>query len=1043
MEYIRRFSFPFLLIILTSAISFLNYTPGTFLTGWDTLHPELNFSQSFSNIFFGVFRTDQGLGAVAAHAHMADLPRIILLWVFSFVLPLSFLRYAIVFLCLILGPLGVYFFIRKVLSIQYPVSSKILNTQYRILNTEVSAFLGALVYLFNLGTVQHFYVPFEMFLVQYASLGWLFLFAAKFIEKRSLKIFMLFALATFLASAMAYASVLWYTYFTAFLLFLGTIFLIKRSKKVFLSSLFLIIVTLTVNSYWILPNIYFLTHAANQVSLAEVNKLFSDEAFLHNKEYGNIFDAAILRNFLFNWTQTIDINTSEDLMIYWKAHLLGPAVLAIGYAVALASAAGIIISIARRSVSGIATIPVFILAFIMLINMNPPFEGIFSYLRDNFPLFREGMRFPFTKFSILLMFSLSVFFAISCSEIFRMLEKLRAKYTKPIFSFGFAVIAGACLFWYGAPVFTGKLIDPKLRINIPERYFALFDYMKGKPSHSRIATLPVHSPWGWEYYDWPARQSLGVGGGYQGAGFLWFGLNQPVLARDFDRWNPDNEQYYREMSSAIYSRDVRQIEALSRKYRISYFLLDESIFSPGNKPNSLWHYETKDTFAKALNIKLEKQFGNLYLYKVDSSLGTSFIQAPFNLTFVGPAVTGGFVDLAAQNHGDYIYSDTPDFTYFSRSLVDRYDRVDPANISILNDLLLLRMGKNKGYNLTDSWKSNDIFPEFMRESYDLTIEKQGLPFIIDDEQFISFPLTAVPANIASSLERSEHCIETSEKSVSEIKKSENLVTFRAKDAASCGFIRFPSAKQDFGSMVIVEARNQKGLPIRLCISENITNRCGIYTPLDSGNAFKKYVFMIPPQPSGASGYAVHFNTLGIGNEESLNEVRYVQFIQIPYYRIASLSFIKEGYTPKTNSALITESNEINPSLYQTQVSFKDDGEGLIALFKAYDPGWSAYEVKVSCKWSDVSCWPTLALPFLFGDEIKVHVELNSWANGWLLPKSSIVNGQSSIVIVYLPQYLEYAGFAILVLTFLFFPLRFFYSTILKKNKHSPAAQNQS
>ena len=55
-----------------------NYTPGTFLSGWDTLHPEFNFGLNFQRLFFGVFRSEQGLGAVAAHSHMSDLPRVIL-----------------------------------------------------------------------------------------------------------------------------------------------------------------------------------------------------------------------------------------------------------------------------------------------------------------------------------------------------------------------------------------------------------------------------------------------------------------------------------------------------------------------------------------------------------------------------------------------------------------------------------------------------------------------------------------------------------------------------------------------------------------------------------------------------------------------------------------------------------------------------------------------------------------------------------------------------------------------------------------------------
>ncbi|MEK6847157.1 MAG: hypothetical protein AABY16_03255, partial [Nanoarchaeota archaeon] len=600
---------------------------------------------------------------------------------------------------------------------------------------------------FNLGTVQHFYVPFEMFTVQYAALPWIFLFALKFIERPQAVNLLVFAFANFLASPMAYASVLWYAYFAFLLMFLGIFWIIKRGKRTILTIAVLVITLISINAYWILPNLYFLATNAGNISKAQTNKIFSEEAFAYNKQYGNLKDTAILRNFLFSWTQAEDTRTTGDLMGIWKMHLDKPFVLSIGYIVFAIVCTGVLISIIKRNIMGIALIPVFLFSLIMVMNMNPPFESLFSYLRDSSPIIREGLRFPFTKFSILLMFSMSVFFAISARQLLQILTTLADLRTN-ILPVGIFLVSVVALAWYGFPMFSGALIDERMRIRIPAEYFQLFDYLSQKPQDERIALLPLQSIWGWEYYNW----------GYQGAGFIWFGIKQPVLARDFDRWNPSNEQYFREMSSAVYSRNASQVEALAKKYRISYFLIDESVIFPGYKQNALWHYESKDIFKKSPNIKLEKQFGHLYIYRVNESLTNhGFVQTPKNITFIGPKITGGFVDLAALNHGDYAFSENPDFTYFSRSLVDRYDRVDPSSISLLDNTLLLKLGKNKGYGLTDSWLSNDIFPEFMREFYDLSIEEQGLPFIVDDEQFISFPVSAAPVDVASALVESDNC----------------------------------------------------------------------------------------------------------------------------------------------------------------------------------------------------------------------------------------------------------------------------------------------
>ncbi len=158
LQHIAGLLAPAFLVLITLFIAWRNYTPGTLLSGWDTLHPEFNFGLYLKRVFWGVWQEHQGIGAVASQAHAAELTRIPILFLLSLILPLSSVRYGFFFLTLIAGTLGTYFFLK------YNIQGK------------TASFLGALFYFLNLATVQQYYVPFEMFALHFATLPWLFLF---------------------------------------------------------------------------------------------------------------------------------------------------------------------------------------------------------------------------------------------------------------------------------------------------------------------------------------------------------------------------------------------------------------------------------------------------------------------------------------------------------------------------------------------------------------------------------------------------------------------------------------------------------------------------------------------------------------------------------------------------------------------------------------------------------------------------------------------------------------------------------------------------
>src|SRR3989338_6712959 len=92
------------ILLITVFIAFKNYTPNTFLTGWDNLHPEFNFKLNIERSLNAVWQEYQGLGLLGGMGHAADLPRQLFLWGASVFIPISFVRYFWTFLMLFIGP---------------------------------------------------------------------------------------------------------------------------------------------------------------------------------------------------------------------------------------------------------------------------------------------------------------------------------------------------------------------------------------------------------------------------------------------------------------------------------------------------------------------------------------------------------------------------------------------------------------------------------------------------------------------------------------------------------------------------------------------------------------------------------------------------------------------------------------------------------------------------------------------------------------------------------------------------------------------------
>lgn len=588
-KFLRR-TWPIIaLVAISLLVAFLNYEPGTMLIGWDNLSSELNPLLNLKRAIFSVWQEYQSLGLLGGMAHAADLPRVFAIYLFSLIPGVSFFftRYLFSFLPLVIGPLGTYFFLNH----------RLFKTHLDSRTTQTASFLGGLFYLLNLSTMQTFFTPFETFTSFYGALPWLLYFITDYLENPKNKSLLIIFIVSFLSAPSFYVE----TIFVVFCLLLIPIFSEvffspKNKKKSFSKILKTFSSVLLPQLFWFLPVVFFVLTNGSVGLSAKINLMSSPETYFRNLQFGNLLDIALLKGFYFNFLDLAAPGKFDYLLSVWRNHLAAFPISFIGYLLFAVVLTGIYYSVTKKffwtkSLLGILLICLFfLLGGGLLINSAIPLVG-------------ELLRSPFTKFSIPLSFTYSCFFAIGTVFILDLFTYLHSRLTYPLTLF--TVIISLLVFT--SPIFSGNLVSTNMRLSLPPEYTELFSYLKTQDPTTRIANFPQSSFWGWNYYSW----------GYRGSGFLWYGIQQPILDRAFDVWEKSSQTYFEEMSTALYSGNLIEFESVLDKYSVSWILLDKNVISPDAKTNTKNNH-LENFLTSSSKFNLTKSFGDkIYLYQVN------------------------------------------------------------------------------------------------------------------------------------------------------------------------------------------------------------------------------------------------------------------------------------------------------------------------------------------------------------------------------------------------------------------------------------------
>ncbi len=989
LKLLPKIIFPLLIVLITGYLCFKNYTPGTYLIGWDSLHPEFNFPEAFRRVLEGVWRGDQGVGAIAAHSHMADWPRIVILWIESLIIPTSLLRYSYIFLCLILGPLGVYRLMKSIMLgvtragepqgrgselvsrwkgpgagerqdpdvVAGPVGSSSRPTflaaaagarrdslRFRHpLCVELAAFLAALFYLLNLGTLQQFFVPFEMFPTQFAFLPWLILFVIKIFRQGRKWDYIAFALLTILASPQAYAATLWYAYFGALSVFVFVYFILGPSKKIFKKGLSLIVLTLLLNLYWILPNIYSVIYQSATVINANINLLFTPEAYLRNLGYEGLRYVLIQKNFLFDWRAfNYSTNQFTDLMFTWNRWLSVGGVLPTLYVLAGISVFGAILSIIRKDRIGVSILAVALYSLFFLAGGK-----YINFQNLHFPggsIFAEALRMPFTKFSIIFELTLSVFFGYF---FFVITSFTKLKFLKAFLEILLLLAVPSALIFTTLPMFYGNLISPIVRRNLPGEYKKVFSWFNSN-AQGRVTVLPEINLWGWDYHSWH----------YEGSGFISFGLSDPLLVRDFDRWSSNNEDFYTQSSFALYANNPQAFINTLKKYQVEYVLLDESLINAGGSDAISYIPQIKNILDTSPDISKKAQFGFMTIYKVNIPEGEVSAPASFN-----------------KYNADLTYSEIdplyPQGTYIEDSSSTTYPFI---NFDGRGDVKI---------SASDTGTSSAQV-KFVNTATNSTAAFDIQNPIINDLRQGGGQKEAV------------NCDLYKVGSVGKELTGKGILYTADGGGVSCDNLDYPDLKYSQSFVIRVSGQNLKGRSLKIYLFNWYTGQPVLQELLPNGN-FDNYYFVYSQNLQGG-GYSLNLETRSFVGVPSENLLTKVEIYPVNYGLLSGLEEGPVGSELTANFIAVTGVRKYLGWIYKVDTK----GSGLIQLGQGYDNGWVA-----------------LQLPFnVFHLSFLKHVKVDSWANGWIVPQSQIPDSGSRVLIIYLPQFLEWEGALVGVFVFL-------------------------
>ena len=964
-NWIKKNIYSLLLFFISIFLFAVNYKPGTWLIGWDNVFPEFNFLLNIKRDFFAIWQQYRGLGLVDGMSHASliihDLTRLFL----SLFLKADLIRWVYILGLHLVGGLGMMRLLRRFSP-----------------RNNIVAFLGALFYMFNLGSIIQFYLPLEVFIVHFAFLPWLVLFTLRYLQTGHKKDLLLLGILSLLATPQAYVPTVFIAYAMGLLIILF-VSLISEKFKNWKKILVIVVVIFATNAFWFIPFVATNINNSKVVANTKAFQMASNDIFYRNNKYGDFPNVALIKGLPLEFRH-LDYKTGEThLMMWpWVNHINSPFFYIPAWLFFFLAIFGLFHSLRSQNKNYLPFATIFVFSFFMLGTDIPIINWLSQFLRNSIPLFNIIFRFTFTKFSILYAFSYSIMLALG---IFYLTNVINKTVIKKIIYGGSILL----IFVYTLPSFRGHFFYENLAVKIPNEYFQVFNFFKNQKKDERIAVLPIPWYWAWLQPRWGTINS----------GFIWYGIEQPLMDLAFMPWGTQNENYYWELDQAIYSKNPELLKKVLQKYDISWVYFDKNNLStPGGK---ITYSDYEEILSQTEGVKLSATYGLIQIYHFDNRNNLKdFISIKNNLINVGPDYNYDNSDFAYQENGDY-YTDNSNYKIFYpfRSLFagknpsDIEYQVTEDNNYLYFQALLPKKLKNyslktdvnfgKEFSIIDKdFNVKKYLPEILQDSNNLIVKIKKQDILLykseTDQSFLN--------------QTNDGCNKND--STTSLVRLDNGFRLSSVGSHNCIKISLPNLSLRDGYLLNIKVRNDDKRGFLINLFDNTVKKTNLETYLDNDGKVHRYYFIASPRSYYGLGYTLYFDNISEGREKVVNELNDVSVFQIPYYFLKSLKIYQnnESNISSTFKIINTEQKNINKFVINLESKSDSGKNSVLYLSQSYNPGWIA----------------------IANGKILPHVKVNNWANGWQLS-----GNKQKVTIIFWPQYLEFLGFGLLVLSSVF------------------------
>ena len=543
-----------LLILLLIVISCLSIRWGKYILSNDNYSPELNPSLSVERYLFSpAWRSYRVLGT-PSDSEQADVFRSAIFAVFEPLLPKWLLGQLFYLMSLVVGGVSTAFL------------TMLLLRKSRLKKYSQIGFLASgILYSTTLWTMWLFYQNMAPYVANFGFFPLLMLSAYMYIEDPTIKKASFFLISCVLFSCVCVISTLFIVDFVAFACFVFFIIFLEKTKiKEKLKKCVKVLSILILSQlFWILPFIHFTVSSSQNVVDSYVNKTITGSTIDLETEMENWVNSARLYNrMLYETDENVPLFSMSAEFQNYDFYKI------IGLLPAFFSVLAVIFAIFKKNKSlYIFAIAGFSAWFVMKV-VNPPLGGVFVWMQENIPLFKQVLRWPFSKVGEVYVWSIAILGTFGIVYFVSFLSSfIKKKRIKRIFKIALFSIILVLPLAYSEYIFRGELFSKKAVVDLPNEYYSLKDYLEKNSIDERIYYAPPSNNNYFRRYKW----------GFSGSQFISYIIPNPIMDMSSAVGTGTGETTMMELSNAFRAYDRDRFYNLLQKYDVGYILLDESV----------------------------------------------------------------------------------------------------------------------------------------------------------------------------------------------------------------------------------------------------------------------------------------------------------------------------------------------------------------------------------------------------------------------------------------------------------------------------------